>query len=180
MSDSCEPKMWEIEIRDVNCQGFEFMRGTNVWVYGSRTTALDYACFLFQGVDRKMIDLLAEDDPVRKSQSRPGTWTRGQVRDSLGLETAAPAPQRSGRVRVRIAVAVGPDGTWSASSWSGADRDDVKMAIADSMDAETIRWSWVEADVPMPEPEEDVQGRVATSALGREDCDSFEPGEGSR
>ncbi|MFA5053170.1 MAG: hypothetical protein WC565_03890 [Parcubacteria group bacterium] len=87
-----------------------------------------------------------------------------------------------GRVRVRIAVAVGPDGTWSASSWSGADTDDVKMAIADSMDSETIRWSWVEADVPMPEPEETVQGVVAVAELietklGREDCDSFEPGE---
>jgi hypothetical protein len=87
-----------------------------------------------------------------------------------------------GRVRVRIAVAVELDGSWSASGWSGANADTVKAAVADSLGSDDVRWSWVEADVPMPEPEETVQGVVAVAELietklGREDCDSFEPGE---
>jgi len=65
-------------------------------------------------------------------------------------------------VKVRIAVCVDPQGDWSSSGWSGAtDEDMMENASGDtSMDAKQY---FIEAEIPIPEPEI-VQGTVSPAA----------------
>ena len=63
-------------------------------------------------------------------------------------------------VRVRIAVAVTPNGSWEAAGSRGWPDDDASHeARVCSDDPAHARVTYVEADVPLPEPET-VEGEV--------------------
>lgn len=63
----------------------------------------------------------------------------------LGEPDAAPSGKT---VRVRVAAAVDPTGQWSANGWSGADGDDMDLAI-DGVGEGEARY-WITADLPIP------------------------------
>ena len=75
----------------------------------------------------------------------------------------APAPQQR-TVRVRILVATDDKGNWtSAGYWSGEPGNDPMEWIACEDLTETIRYHWIEADVPYPEPETTIAGEVSAA-----------------
>lgn len=71
------------------------------------------------------------------------------------------------KVRVRIAVAVDYDGNWHACASSDqreSESSDLAVdAVPGAADACDIRVSFVEADVPMPEPQPEttIEGTVS-------------------
>ena len=62
-------------------------------------------------------------------------------------------------VRVRIAVAVCPNGEWLAHGMSGQDDDEVLLYVVGRAENEVLRW--VEADIPLPEPQT-IEGEVVS------------------
>lgn len=71
------------------------------------------------------------------------------------LKGAKPTVSRT--VRVRILVAVDKVDSWTAVGSSHIDENDARRHLNCSRSA---RYSWVEADVPLPEPELTVVGQV--------------------
>ena len=58
-------------------------------------------------------------------------------------------------VKVRIAVAVDPDGDWNASGWlkpDGSPAAEEAMDIALGEVKESAARYWIEAELPLPEP----------------------------
>lgn len=71
-------------------------------------------------------------------------------------------------VRVRILVAVDDKAHWASSGYySGpqAANSDPKEWIALDDLSEVIRYSWIEADIPLPEPEATIAGEVKDDAI---------------
>lgn len=56
-------------------------------------------------------------------------------------------------VKVRIAVAVDPKGAWNASGWSGATNKVAMDCAVDVVESGEARY-WLEAELPIPEPQE--------------------------
>lgn len=69
-------------------------------------------------------------------------------------------------VKVRIAVAVNADGNWNSSGWKKAkDSDAMDLAQEGLQEISSCeKVYWVEADIPIPEPEI-VQGKVTQAQL---------------
>lgn len=71
------------------------------------------------------------------------------------------------KVRVRIAVAVAPDGGYVSTGSDSQDdetkRDEAIEFSSADYDASEFRVSFVEADVPMPEPQPEttIEGKVS-------------------
>jgi hypothetical protein len=67
-------------------------------------------------------------------------------------------------VRVRILVLVSPDGRWNSGGYTEAKTIDDLSWVCDGMpddvELSECRQVWVEADVPIPEPEA-IEGRVS-------------------
>jgi hypothetical protein len=65
-------------------------------------------------------------------------------------------------VRVRILVATDDKGHWTSAGYdSGSSEDnDPRSWIAIDDLSEVMRYHWVEADVPLPEPEQTIIGHV--------------------
>ena len=66
-------------------------------------------------------------------------------------------------MKVRIAVCVGVDGAWCAAGWAGARPDDVRQEAREGIGTgQALRWSWIDAEVPGPDFDQDV---VATGTV---------------
>ena len=66
-------------------------------------------------------------------------------------------PKDKKTVRVRIAVFVNDKGQWAAAGYSGGDDENSRIVACDltaDFSGDQDEWHWIEADVPLPEPEQ--------------------------
>lgn len=80
--------------------------------------------------------------------------------------TTEAAVRKTIKVRVLVATWEAEGMEWyAAEGWPGRE-EDIRAAILDICDggawpeSDNFRWTWVEAEVPLPEPVETVQGQV--------------------
>jgi hypothetical protein len=63
-------------------------------------------------------------------------------------------------VRVRILVAVDGTGDWQARGYAAPDEGRLKTRLSMGM-GRVLRYHWVEADIPLPAPEQTIEGTVS-------------------
>lgn len=71
-------------------------------------------------------------------------------------------------MKIKLPVFVSPQGKWYACGWSGASSEDMRVNALDCHpdqdgDGSDFRLTWIEADVPMPEPQPEttIEGKVS-------------------
>mgnify|MGYP005705716557 CR=1 FL=1 len=69
---------------------------------------------------------------------------------------------RANTIRVKIAVAVDPDGDWNSSGWRDGSPEGMIAFASGPFDSSQV--TWVEADVPIPDPPVSEQAAQGTTA----------------
>ena len=95
---------------------------------------------------------------------------RNLLREAAGIvESAAAKPQTQTQtpaaVRVRIAVMVDAEGHWAAYAWGtgeklGMSSSETMATVSEMMTDYGGVERWVEADVPLPQPAQIIEGEV--------------------
>lgn len=67
----------------------------------------------------------------------------------------------SATVRVRILVAVDTEGKWASFGHAEHTDKEAKGSIFFDDLKEIFRWSWIEAEIPLPEAEQTIEGSVS-------------------